>query len=379
MTLRPSLLLLGLPLVLGCPPLELEETGFEADADADADADSDADADADTDADVDAPVWEGQIHYQTIVDGKAQCDAVIALLGTPYTGPCVSRKGDQCDFGYDILSTLVKDNSTPDCGTLNPSFSFLTDQAAWFKAPVLAYWDAYTYAGYDFYTHLLVLGYAVDYTSYGGGYYPGPYWSLLAYDGHPYGSADIDYPALLWDIGYTTDVYDYYYNYYTYCPGWVRSDATKSHPGKWSATGQLDTTDFILDVWSFTVPDGATDPLHVFVDTEDKSTGCDMGAFLNRPDGCSDVFAHGNADCTYPPYKYLCPVIDLDPPDTGTYQLVLYATGYYSPSSSAAYRIVIDAPYDPEITPLADDIPFSGSTQYELSLMVSGWGQPIED
>ncbi len=383
-TLLPLCTLAILPLVLGCPPREVEDTGVEADADAD--SDSDADADADTDADVDAPVWEGQITYKTTVDGEPVCDAVVALVGSPYTGPCISRKGDQCDFAYNIDATLVEDNGTAACTGLNPFYTYLEDQpgGAWFRDPVLAYWHAYSYKGYDFYTHLMLFGFGADYTAYGGGFYPGPYWYFLAYDGSAYyGTADYDYPMVLWELDSVSYGYSYYYNYYNYCPGAVASDATEIRAGAWTATGQIDTSaGFLLDVWGFTVSDTVTDPVYVNVDTVDAKTGCWMGAFLNKPDGCSDVFARSNIDCTFPvdAGKYTCPAIDLEGFTPGEYELVVYSMGWYDPAPLAGYQIRIDATYDPLLHPIADNIPLFGSKYLgKTALLVSGWGQPTDD
>jgi hypothetical protein len=378
-SLLPSIVLAGLPLVLGCPPPETEDTGPEADTDADSDADADADGDMDTDADVDSPVWEGQITYQSTVDDELVCDAVVALMGSPFTGPCVSYKGDQCDFAYNIDATVVQDDSTAACPGLNPYFTYL--ESGFFAAPVLAYWDAYSYGGVDYYTHLMLTGYAVDYRSYGGGYYAGPYWAFLLYDGIGFGAADIDYPALVWDIDYVS--YEYGYPYYQYCPGAVGSYATENLSGAWVGTEQLDTSASLnADVWSFTVSDTITDPLYITVDTVNAKTGCDMGAFLNKPDECSDVFAHGNAACTYPVSKgkYLCPAIDLDPAEPGTYELVVYVTGWYAPTAWADYQVRIDSSYDPQLELVGDDkTVFETVFLGKSHLLVSGWGQPIDD
>lgn len=372
--LLPLCLLVPGLLLFGCPPGDdTADTGPEADTDADSDADSDADGDADTDADVDSPVWEGQLTYQTTVDGKAACDAVVDLLGSPYTGDCFD-----CDLAYNIDATLVQDDGTAACEILNPYYTYLEDQVAWFRSPVMLYWEEYTYYGYVLYTDLFITGFAVDYTSYGGGYYAGPYWQFLSYEGMGAGTVGEDYPALVWDLDVRTTYYDYYtYYYYTYCPGASSSKATENGGGKWIGTGQIDTTGFILEVWEFTVPPKSTDPVYVSIDTTDPKTSCDMRAFLNTPDGCSAVFADDSFDCTFKA-PYPCPAFDVAKPEAGTYQVIIWYTGFGTNAEMADYQIRVDAPYDPDLEQIADDKPFYAIDSV-LQTLVSGSGEPIED
>jgi hypothetical protein len=334
---------------------------------------TDVDADADADGDTDIPLWEGEVTYRTDLDGAPVCDAVVSLLGTPYTGDCYG-----CTLAYDIDASIVANESTADCRYLEPFYTWLDDQDVLWKAPRLAWWETYAEGRWP---HLLAAGFAFDVTPYEGRYYPGPYWYPLVWDGSGYGFSDYD-PAtrtLTWEIVRSWFEYDYYDSpYFQYC-AWAPTNMGTTEPcdGAFTVEGRLDTTTWLgLDVWGFTVPEANAEPIHLRVDAPDPDTACAMGAFLNTPDACSDWFAADNTACSGST-ALRCPAIDLEEPQPGEWQIVVYAQALVpAPSAMADYRILVDAAFDPGLVQVADDQTLWGILG-TVTLTVSGTGGPI--
>ena len=83
--------------------------------------------------------------------------------------------------------------------------------------PVWAFTSEYDYYGY-IYTDLLSTGVSLDYTSYGYGYYDGPYFNFITFTGmYGYvGSVTVSGDTIDWTIEDSYYGYDYVRNYYSY-------------------------------------------------------------------------------------------------------------------------------------------------------------------
>jgi hypothetical protein len=284
--------LLVLGALVGCPQPKEDDT-----ASADTDTDTDADADADTDADVtevdaaaaadidgatagyeyaydvmldatmDGSSLDGTLTYTYAESGSTVCDFTDHVVGTEYSGSC-----SDCDFAFDIASTNTTDNSTSDC-VESPTLSLrgssiITD--LWISGISTFETD------YGNYYDVFRAGFGYDYTAYGYGVYPGPYYSYLAYDGGYYGSADWDETSLQWTFsssGTATDLGDYYY----YCDYNYTYYVYSVYPGS-GGTGSLDCEGADLDTWTFEAVDGAT--AYVTVDTTSDATAFDPHAWV---------------------------------------------------------------------------------------------------
>jgi len=376
------LALLSLSL-LGCPPKEDDSTpegdtdtdadtdsdtdgdaDADADTDADADSDADADADADSDADADESTFEGTLSYFTDYDGAPVCDATLALLGTEYTGTC-----DGCDFAFAIDATVTEDDGTAEC-YLHPLLSYIDD--AYFANMMMAHMDSM--AGYyGSYSNVFATGFSYDLSAYGYGYYPGPYFWVLAADGLGYGTFSRDGDDISWTWDYTGYETDYTYYYFDTCSSYLYyDDFAELVPSAFTGTSDMDCAGQIVDVWTVELLAGQT--AEVSVDTVDSGSAFDPLMWFNDTAGCTVAYNDDSFDCTYPPPSYQCPSVDYEITADGTYQIVVASYGSCA-GSTAEYQVAVDVGgADPNLQLLADDATRYGASSTPFGYAIAGSG-----
>jgi len=359
-----TLLSLGVTLI-ACGDKEDDTAPPEGDTDTDTDTDADTDADADADADTDADTdilpdsFSGSVDYIFSLDGVNDCDAVIDLEGTKYTGTCPG-----CDFAFDIDSTITTDNGTADC-SLHPYFSYIGQD--FMMGLKMAHMDSY--AGYyGTYNNVFATGFGYDYSAYGYGYY-GPYWFLLAQDGGGYGT-----------FSRTGDDIEWTFNY----GGYSETEATQDACGASieyddfvdlvetdiTYTGEVDCKGEFVDVWSVVLAAG--DTIEISMDTADAATAFDPLGWLNGPDGCTVIMSDDSFDCTYPPVDYQCPSIDHVATETGAHQIVV-ASFNSCVGSVAGYELKVLVNGGPaNMSQPGDDVTRLESMKYAYDIKGSG-------
>ncbi|MCB9743575.1 MAG: putative metal-binding motif-containing protein [Alphaproteobacteria bacterium] len=257
----------------------------------------------------DVSAAEGELRYvETQTDLSAGttetlCDATYSLTGETFSGDC-----NDCDFAFDVAATLEDDHGYGDCAP-DPVFSF-TDNG-FIIDPTLGFWTEYvhssTYGDYV-YNDAFANGIGVDYTSYGYGIYPGPYWQLLAstYDGDP-GDDAVAYsaPLLTWHVRDATATREGDNLYYNTCSSTVTSYAYVPYDAPSGHTSTLGCNDYYVDAWSFDLSDASR--FRVTVDTIAADTAADLAFWVNDPDGCTVIWADDNFDCAYEPTDWQCP------------------------------------------------------------------------
>lgn len=348
-------------------------TDADTDTDADADADADTDADSDADTDTDFQSMTGQVVLDETVDGDPLCHAVVDLSGPAYTGPCPS-----CAFAFQVEADVSQNDG--DC-YLDPYTTWTENLTR--KNPILAFSEKFVeyvpsyHASYD----VLWFGYSLDYTAYGGGKYPGPYWREVS-------NRDVG-------SGPTTSYY-YYYDYTeNHPPHWdgsnLRWSEDESRPNYFLPSPYLDYcgnaqygvygvgpfagvsvvddigvyyTDSNFDVWEFSGSLG--DTVNLSVDTVAALTAFSPYLTITDDTGCILASSSGSFACTFddPNQWYysntLCPAIQFAVPADGVYRAVV--SGYSSYSSGAyvaqgSYGLTMDNPTSASLTRVADDEP----------------------
>jgi hypothetical protein len=324
---------------------DCEESDTDTDADADTDADTDADADADADADTDLTLL-GEVEYIYTEDGSIVCDATIDLVGTQYTGSCSG-----CDFAFEIDASVSVDNGSPDC-ELHPYLSYIEDGI--YRNLLMAYMPSYS-GYYGSYSDVFATGFSVDYSAYGMGYYPGPYWFILSHASSTEGNFRRSGDDLEWSFQYTgSDSYGEAV-YQDDCGSYLDYDDRVDNVHS-SFTGQsdMDCKGETIDVWAFIGQPG--DLLEVSVDTVAGPTAFDPLMWVNDPSGCSFLYNDDSFDCTYPPPSYQCPAVDDTLSAGGTYQIVVASYGSCA-GSAGAYEVRVDVGgRDPGLMLLQDNI-----------------------
>jgi len=255
--------------------------------------------------------FDGTIEYRSELDGSVLCDADIAFTGTPFTGDCAD-----CTFAFSLEGTITRDGSTSDC-ELNPLLSYvkttgITDLS-------IVFWESFTYEGYygtQTLTNLWGAGYAVEYNgySYSGTQYIGAsgYGNEMTVSGS----------SVSWEVvsESTDDIYEYPYGGECESAATVGDDPAGPVTDGVSATGSLDTTLDLTDVWEITV-DGTAD-LVVTVDTVAADTAFDSGITLHDDSTCLVTSADDTFDCSFP-YAYQCSGITIPAPTAGTWTVLV--------------------------------------------------------
>lgn len=353
-TLLRTLLILTLGLVpialLGCPAEDDDDSSADDDDDVTGDDDDD---DATSDDDDTTPPLPASltatVEYNDTVDGVAACDMTVDIVGTRYTGTC-----NGCDFAFETEATLTDDQSSDDCDQV-PYYTWYHDDGPiipW----LMVHWDTYQ-SYYGSYSNVFFSGYSADYASYGGGYFPGPYFVVLHFDGT---TSDSSFSRTGDDIEWTlnTSNQSYLGNYYYNCGISYGSSADQAYAGDFEMTEDVACDAASADVWTFTAVAGAT--YAITVDTVNSATTFDATFRINDPSGCYLVYADDSFACTFPPPAYACPSFELASAEEGVYQVVVYENTYDTSEcvdgTIGEYVIRVDAEEDPMLTLLHDDV-----------------------
>lgn len=257
------------------------------------------------------------------------CDADIRLDGVASDHLC-----EGCDFAFDMSGEITRDEGRADC-EMGVSTTFIeTDRV---KNPIFAFAEHYPIwrEGYGWveYQDVALVGASFDLTGSGGGYYPGPYWYPMYWDGPTWdeGWASWSDETVSWG---DADLGTFYgLNYYAYCWTGAWSEATEGYPGR-TTEGSVTCSTGTMDGFAFAAEAG--DVLTVTVDTVDSETDFDPTFFVNGPDGCAVTRADDNFICT-PALEgtfgeeslAVCPASRFVAPSTGTYTIWLLSTGLY--------------------------------------------------
>jgi hypothetical protein len=291
------------------------------------------------------------------VDGTVVCDTTATLVGAPfdpgYTGTC-----DDCTWSTSITSTVTADASTADC----PWFAdrtFLDDGETYglFLAAA-ADWDGYANVLLSGWSHREIYG-GYTYDS------PGPYYTLLAWDDAPYATWSLDGDSLAFDYAATGTSTVSEPAWFEVC-GAVEDGAEVEVDGT-SVDQDIACDGSTLDVWALDL-DGS--PLSLRLDTVDSDTAADLWLWLNGPDGCVELVADDELDCTYAPSRFRCPGAVIEAPEAGAWQLVVASTGEACSGERAGYRL--ESSVQPTLqlddTPATTDRTFD----WELSIGLTG-------
>jgi len=348
-------LLLGTSLVLflGCPTADDDDDDDDDSSATDDDDDTSTDDDDDTVGDDDTSELpasiEATVVYTDSLDGVPACDMTVDLVGTKYTGYC-----DGCDFSFDIEATLADDQSTEDCEQID-YFTWYYDGGVYIPW-LMIHWDTYS-SYYGSYDNLFRSGVSIDYSSYGGGYYVGPYFATLHWDGS---TSDTTFTRTGNDIEWTMSfeaLGDYSYAYLNDCGIGDWSYAETSFAGDYEMTEEVMCDASAVDVWTFVAVEG--EDYAITVDTVDSATTFDPTFHLNDPDGCYAAMADDNFDCTFPPPTFACPSYELVNAAAGAYQVVVYENTYATSEcvdgTIGGYLIRIDTAAGDPLLELAHD------------------------
>ncbi|MCB9793988.1 MAG: putative metal-binding motif-containing protein [Alphaproteobacteria bacterium] len=256
-------------------------------------------------------------------DSSVVCDNEYSLSGTAYAGDC-----EGCDFAFSVESTLDRENGVADCGA---SVVRTFTENSVILNPTLAFWSEYAAAGYYgtyYYEDVLANGVSVDYGAYGGGYYAGPYWQLLAstYEGDDGGDyVNLDGSLLEFAVYWDATSADGDNLYYNYCDYVYSSYAYAAYDAPSGNTSTIACNDYYVDAWEVDLSDASA--FRVTVDTIAADTAADLAFWVNDPSGCSVVWADDSFDCTYEPTDWQCPSVEYDVDTPGTYTVYVKAWG----------------------------------------------------
>lgn len=236
-------------------------------------------------------------------EGVTACDMEIAFSGPESPADC-----PDCAFVFDLTATAA--GATEGCANALIKFNFLESGIA--KNPRLAFQEDYRYTDYTgtyyHYTDVLMTGIGIDYSDYGYGYYAGPYWQFIAYDGAAYGTVDNGVTGAGGDLSWTytraTPVDGYADNYpYQYCAPLYEAEqpyAGAGYSGGWGCDALLG------DVWTFPTTAGAG--VTVSIDTVGAGSTFDPFLYVIAADTCAVAGADDSFDCAFPPRGgYQCP------------------------------------------------------------------------
>ena len=263
--------------------------------------------------------WE---QVQTDSDGvdTTLCDSTIDLTGSAYAGDC-----EDCEFAFEV-STSVDDGGLPDCG--NPTITTWVESNI-YKNPLMMFWSEKTetddYGYTSSFTNLLRTGVSIDYSDYGYGYYPGPYFGTVAYDGAETGEAVLttgEVDSLSWTFADTYE--EQARNYFEYCDYVDYWDAYDNWDAAAGESG-LDCDGELVDVWEVDLAAG--DMFLLSVDTIAADSAFDPWVYVNGPDSCFAASADDSFDCTFEPTDYQCPSMAYEAADAGTHQVVVSSYG----------------------------------------------------
>lgn len=264
-------------------------------------------------------VWAsftGTATYTSSRDGVTRCDLAVALTGV--ANPTYCR---DCDFAFDVSSTRTADTSTAECRA-SPTLTWLEEYG--YSGLVLAFADPFTvdWVSPPVTIHdALLTGFDFN----GGDYYVEDQWAVLGYADDGQSALAWTGPTLHWRLA---AAWSYTYTY-TYgldgCGDAVSSPATAPATGAPQAA-TLTADGSTQDVWTFAGDAGVGVVLSV--DTVQASTTFAPYLILTGPDGCTVMAAVDNFACTAAPGPRACPAIQLDLPESGTYELRVGSDGW---------------------------------------------------
>lgn len=244
----------------------------------------------------DGSTLDGELTYQVIRGAEVDCDITVGLFGTALSGGC-----EHCDFAFQVDPEVLEVRGAP-CEPQN-SYTLLTDGVHVNLA--VAFAENYpvfvpTLDEMETYHDAILIGFSLDYrgTEEGGGYYPGPYWSWLVWDGPYYdkGWADLEDQTLSW--GWELHGIGWFDPHYDYCYTAETSEATAAYGGE-LVTGQVDCSGNLADGWGFVAEAGQ----EVFITADNVDPDADFipQLLVNGPDGCAILEAQENFSCTASP------------------------------------------------------------------------------
>lgn len=295
----------------------------------------------------------GELTYRSETsDGTVICDVDLALAGQPYTGAC-----SDCAFAFHVDPTVIEDRGTEDC--LLPSVWTYVDDEVIGRSGL-----GYAEATVD------LDGQPMDRALVGVGDLWGerPASAGVASDDGPRTEVSWDGAALTWSHATEEPLGDdlLWTDWGASCDldlPELSGRRVDEGDGAWSATEDLDCMGLHADIWTFQARAG--ERVRLAMDTVSADTAFDTSLIIEGPDGCpvaqgDDVFA-----CTFPPLAFSCGGGKFTPETTGTYRIIAETLGACtSPDDDgdgfpdrAAYRLSIEAEYDPGLTLEVDDQP----------------------
>lgn len=287
--------------------------------------------------------FEGEIAYEALHLGEP-CMARIGLRGLPYEGNCPA-----CEFAFD-LEVDVLESYGEDCDRMNPFWTMVEDDI--FKNPKLGFIEQYR--AWD---NVLWVGYSLDFTSAGYGYYEGPFWVIIHHDAFDNQSLSFDGELLNWmgeatvEYGYgLSDYLDYTCPFLSFVPGGPFPDGLR-------AEESVDCKGYTMDVFEFEATRG--DIVDIAIDTVSAWTTFQPLLLVSDPDECVKAYSIGAFICEYMASPFLpCPGLTLEAPQTGTYRIIVQALADTCVDDEIAeYAVELQGASGGELRLLADDAP----------------------
>ena len=347
-------------LLTGCAaaPASKGPEAEEVDADTDADGDADTDSDSDTDADVllaelaadDVPRMrdgllfvtrtavhgaarvdaaagrlEGEVVYETWVDGIPDCSVVVGLSGeadAEFTGAC-----PDCELSFRLSPTVDWGASEPGC-LPDPLLSYVaTDEVIDLG---LSYQPEFFY---DTHRYTDLLGTVYSAVRGADDEVFGPYNRYVLFTSeaeatHSRGSVSRSAEGLDWLLDEEVPTYGVEPAYLRAC---AESSATTAgylegqNYGGIAHEDELDCSGDTVDVWTLWAEAGQT--LRASLDTVSNDQAFDGRMLINGPEDCTLIEADNSFTCTYRPSQFACPSAVVPVASSGAYSVVVWAFG----------------------------------------------------
>lgn len=338
--MRPFNLLALMALMVACPS---SDDPLVPDNGGDADTDTDTDSDTDTDTDPD-PTFFGSLTYLSTVNGVAECDFDVAIVGRAIS-PCTG-----CSWAY-RLDNYVTEDRAADCGP--PPLAQFYGLVEGDEVQDLRFAYAPTWvdpnSGESYSDALLA---AFNYIEPNGAVTPVDFqpWALPARGD----VVTVRGNEVSFELAYEYEGDDVSPDIFTLC-----DDVGVDVPGdEGAAPSGLTAIDDIAcsgaaDLYELILPTAG--PVHVSVDTIATDTAFDPAFTINH-EGCSIAFADDEFTCTFEPRAYECPAIELAELAAGTYTIAVF--GYDScVGDRGAYEITVAASAGATLALARDEVP----------------------
>lgn len=281
----------------------------------------------------DGTTFDGTVEYLWSRDDEVRCDMTVGLTGLAAPDVC-----DNCDYTFSVDAEIVEDRGTQFCYPYN-SWTLLSDGV--YVNQHLGFSDVYPGRNQAYYDAVLV-GVGTDRRESGGGYYPGPYWYLITWQG--------DYSDRGWtDLDGLTPSWGYYINeegsalsHYDVCSTTTTSTATDFFGGT-KRSGDVDCEGNNTDGWSVDVLAGQKVSISVDIPSLDGWTYPML--YINGPDGCTILRAYENFVCSIAPETSTfrgCPSAQFVADRTGTYEMWIYSRELGCLSGPVYYDLYVD-------------------------------------